>query len=369
MKSKKIIVAGLCLSLLSACGSSSDSKKVATNPINSGDYQIVIPFESSDARQVHVEYNRGDYDIMAVGKGLMEYSKAYFDPDSYYVQEGQLLNRDTLAVGTVYGDKEGILGFKSSDNTYGLNPEKGSKIPISSTQTITSGSSTVPIIDVFEIDFYQSLSDNAEITGLSFAIVLNPNITDAAGKAVTIKDKQLKTLGEEAARNLIAYLETLPQVGTKMPIMISLFKANSSDSALPGTFLEYGYGKDGIDSFTAVSEDQAIFPSDSATTLDSVTSTQFDSFKQSLHLFLPNDIGVVGKGKFKDSKLNELSITITAQTKTYTECVALVQYTKDLLDTFKSKDIAITVNVKNNNETFAMLQRQSGSSDVNVIME
>lgn len=368
---KRKLIAVLLVFALAGCSSGSSSKKknTATEAINDDEYQIVIPFQSSDARQTHTEFNRGEADIMSVGKGLMKYSQKYFSTSSYYVQEGQLLDRDTLQTGTTSTDKEGLLGFKSSTNTNGLNPKVGSSLPVSDSQTITTGNSTIPIVDIFEIDFYNSLDTDADIEGVSMAIVLNNTITDAAGTSVSVSNSKLKAIGEDAARNLLTYLQTLPEIGGKKPVMIALFKADSSDQSLPGTFLEYGEGKSSIDSFTEVNEKWAVFPSDTASNLDSVDSSAITKIQDSLHDFLPNDVGIVGKGKFEDTKLTELSITITAQTKTYTECVALTQYMKELLSENISTSAQVTVKINNNLETFAMMQRAANSSDITVIMQ
>lgn len=359
--------------LLFGCGGSDEEESVvSTKPVNEGDYRIAIPFQSSNARQTHVEFNNGrEVNIDAVGEGLLRYSKERFSTSSYYLQEGQILDRDTLQVGTTLEDKEGILGFKSAENPYGLNPEKGSSIPVSSSVTIEVGTAehkTIPVIDVFEVNFIQDLEKDAEIKGISLAIILNPTIVDATGATHTIADEQLKTLGEEAARFLFTYVKSLPSVASDTPIMIALFRQDSSDTTLAGSFFASGYGEKSIDQFDDIDEKWVIFSSDEAAKLDGQISSQFDAVKKALFQYLPNDIGMVGKGLFIDNQLDQLQIDVTTRAKTHTENVGVVQYIRELLANFTSSDYAISVRINADLEYYAMLSRSKGSSDTSVIM-
>ncbi|MDF9823757.1 protein involved in sex pheromone biosynthesis [Breznakia sp. PF5-3] len=370
----KIIVFLCMIILLSACGSDSsgDSKVNVTEPIVAGDYKILSSYASSNSRQTHVEFNRGWYDRETIGKGLMHYSKQHFSPDSYYLMEGQILKRGDLQINVPEGpevDKEGLLGRKSSENEHGLNPESDSSFLISKTpeQTIKVGRSTTPIVDIFEIDFTKEASSDPEIDGISLAIVLSPNVLDAQDKEHAISDDVLFTIGEEAAITLVDYLRKMPEIGNKTPIYITLFKAESSDDSLPGTFIAEAYAKDSV-SMSKLNEEWMIFSSENATKKDAVIAQQFDALKNELFMIVPNDIGVVGKGKFVDDKIDTLQITITSQAKTYTESSAIIQTVNESLNNFENDDIEISVRFYNDGEAYAMIKREKGTKDTTVIM-
>lgn len=359
----------LLVGLFAMSGCSSDDEStdatIVTQAITEDGYRIAIPFKSSDMTKVHVDYNRGYYDIEAVGKGLQRYAKEYYKTSDYYLQDGQLLTRDNTVSST---NTERLLGRKSGDNPFGLNPENGSSLPISNSQSIIVGNSTIPIVDVFEYDFITDLSENADIEGLAFGIVLTSTVTDADGNTHTINDDQLRIIGEEAGRNLLTFIKDMPEVSNNTPIMIALYNNNSEDSNLGGTFFAVGYGRSSIDSFQSVNEQWAIIPSDSASDLDAQLVSQFNSVKNALFKFLPNDIGMIGKGFFIDNQIYELQLTITTQGKTYVQNAALVQYVNELLSNFSGDSYSITVKVNANTETFAMLHRERGSSSVTAIM-
>lgn len=360
----------LCMVLfLSACGSKTKEKtSIVSEPIVAGDYKILNSLASSTARQTHVEFNRGWYDREAVGKGIMAYSKSHFSPDTYYMMEGQIFAREDLQPGVVENQKESILGRKSSDNEYGLNPEIGTTFTINDAgETITVGRQTVPIRDLFEINFTKEASDDPKIDGISLAIVLSSAIYDDKDQEREISDTILFKLGEQAAITISDYLHKLPEIGNKVPIYITLFKASSTDDSLPGTFIGESYGKDSI-SMQPLNEKWVIFSSDEATEMDAIVAQQFDSLKNDLYMLIPNNIGIVGKGKFMDDKLDSLQITITTEAKTYTESSAIIQRTNELVNNFDSNEFEISIRFINDDEAYAMIRRDKGDDETNVIM-
>lgn len=360
----------LCLSGCNGKEDEEENEITVVEALNEGDYRIATTFAYSDARQTHIQFNRSGYDVDAVGEGLLRYSKEYFDPDKYYLQEGQILTRNTLQAGLVYGDKEGLLGSKSTSNPYGLNPEEGMSLPAEDGVSITAkagSGGTIPVIDVFEVNFVTELSEDAEIKGISLAIVLNPNVVDAQGKTHIISDTNLKTYGEEAGRNLVAYLKKQPGISSKTPILVALFKAESSDESLPGTFISVGYGKGNVNSFTDVNESWIIFPGSVAESADSALLAEFNSVKEKIYDFLPNNTEIIGKGFFVDNRIQKLLISIHMQAKTYTEKLGVTQYTYELLSQFTNTDMEISVQIKGDDETYAMIKREKGSSKCEVI--
>ena len=366
MKKTTKLLLSLCFILtLFACQDNDNEEGVIkTSPVSEGGYRIAMPFESSDATQVHIDFKRSDYDVNAIGKGLQKYAKEHFSPNKYYLQDGQLLDREDLI-----GGSDSLLDRKSTKNPYGLNPEIDFKLPISDTETIEVGKSTIPVGDIVEYNFLSETGKNAEIEGVAFAVILNEKVVGKDGKDYKIDDEQLKILGEEVARNLMTYVKDKPEISANTPILITLFKAVSDDANLPGVFIAQGYGKNNIGSFSDIDEKWAIIPSENASKLDPQIVSQFDSMKKALFGFLPNDIAIIGKGFFVDNGLDELYITVTTQGKSQIQNESVVQYTKELLNGFSSNSYRIIVKIKANDETYAMFQRERGSNDVQAIME
>ncbi len=370
MKKYSAIILAFLL-IMSGCTTKDTEQEttITTKPVTSDGYRIVIPFSESDATQTHITFNRSGYDVMAAGEGLMRYSKEYFSVDNYYLQDGQLLDRDQLQVNTYFGDQEGLLGFKSDENPYGLNPEKGSQLPIDETTSIAVSGQTIPIVDIIEYNFHKTSDASQEIEGISLAIIVNRNVLDEQGNKYVISDENLQIIGEEASRNIVSYIKSMPEVSSKTPIMVALFSAESSDSNLAGHFFSSGYGVSSIDQFKAINEQWVLYPGDVASTLDPSVSSQFEALRKSLHMFLPNDVSIVGKGLFLNNQLNQLDITIQTQAKTYVENLALVQQVDQLLTNFTGDYYGIHVTFQSNTESFAVIQREIGSQNTTIIMQ
>ena len=354
--------------LVSACSSGSNDKKdedktIVSDALTEGDYRIITSKSSSNTRLTHADFNRGASGL-DVGKGLMENSKKHFSVDSYYLSEGQLIRRGELQ-GGIDSNKEVLLRHESEENSYGLNPKIDADFKVSNSTTIKSVNATIPVSDVYELNFKKS-AESSEVDGISLCIVLNPIVMDKDGVEHTMSDDILFQYGSEQAMKLINFLRKKPEVGNSTPIYIMLYNRNSSDLTLPGVFIGEGYGKDNI-SLTKISEKWAIFPSDRATSLDSITAQQFNAVKKELQMIIPNDTGIVGRGKFVDDRLDTLQITITAQAITYTEISAIVQRMNDLMNTFDSDGYEIIITIVNNNEPIAMLKRNKNTRDVIVI--
>lgn len=366
MKTKLIWLFCLLL-LVSACDQGSDKKdedqSIVSGALVEDDYRIITSQASNNTRLTHAIFNRGASGL-DVGKGLIEHSKQHFSVDSYYLSEGQLIARSELQ-NTVGLSKEVLLGRESEENSYGLNPRVNSDFKISNTQTIKVATSTVPVVDIYELNFKKSV-DSSEVDGVSLCILLNPNLEDEQGSEYIMSDDILFQYGSEQAMKLINFLRKKPEVGNSTPIYITLYSMNATDLTLPGVFIGEGFGKDNI-SLSKMNEKWTIFPSDQASKLDSISAQQFHAIVKELKMIIPNDTGIVGKGKFVDDRLDTLQITITAQAVTYTEISAIIQRMNDLMNTFDSNEYEVFVIVMNNEEPIAMLKREKNSNDVNVI--
>lgn len=351
MKARSLLTLGLCgmLVLLSGCEKSEEETPetmVETQALESGDYGATLPFLSSDARQQHQIRSRSLVDSLYIGTGLLNYAKPHFSTSNYTMQEGQFLAYDELA---------SLLGRQSETNPDALNP--ASDAPFETGNGSVNGA--VLVRDIYEVDFIR----NQETSGIALAIAFNTIVGDNDTK---VNDTQLQAFGEEAARNLVTYMRKMPEIGDSMPIYVALYKNTSSESTLPGSYFSEAYFEGRSASFSGINEQWVMFPSDDATTLDNSTAVQFTQVKASLAGYLPDDVSIIGKGRFADNKLRELHITVEMYAKTATEALSLTQYLKSQLSNFSSLDYKIQVEVRCQDETIATMVRAIGDKDVNV---
>lgn len=355
MKMNKWIAACLCgcILLVSGCSNKDEENPetlVETQALEEGDYGATLPFQSSDSRKQHAIFSRSLVDSLNIGTGLLKYSKEHYSPKSYTIEEGQFLG---------YYELSNLLGRESADSD-GLNPASGTSFETG------NGAVTAPVIvqDIYEVDFLKS----QEVSGISLAIVFNPSVSDNASgeNSKLIKDEILQAFAEETSRKVVTYMRKMPEIGDTMPIFVTLYKGSSSDETLPGTFFSKAFFEGRSSSFTSISEQWVLFPSDTATSLDGSVATQFLQVKNSLNGFLPDDVNIIGKGKFEDGKLSELRITVNMYAKTATEALSLTQYLKAQLANFSSHEYKIQVEVRCQDDTIATMVRAAGETNVNV---
>ncbi len=342
------------LLVLSGCEQPKDetNQDVLINNEIAGEYNYVLPYGNNDVRQIHNLYKRSTLDVEAVGRGLLDISKEYYSPDEYLVQDGVVVGYNQLIP---------LLGRTSSDNTYGLNPESGSEFENGEGTKIKDA---IIVRDIFEIDFLKPSEADYDLKGLSFAVVLNPeqDVDDGLfGTKVTITDEVLMNYAKEIGTRFEQYLRTKPEVGD-LPILVTFFKAGSSDANLPGSFFAKVMYDGKTPKFESINERWELFPSSKSMELNPVVASEFNALRDKLHLFLPETVGVIGKGLFIDNKLQELNITVTIQAKTYLEIEGVVQYLASLSDGFVDQDYQLQFVVKSNEDTKAVLEKQPGKA-------
>ncbi len=363
MNPKTWLVSILCVMMLLVSGCNNDSNNQSdtenssdeTKAINEGDYSALLPFTPSDAGQKHAQMQTNLSDTLTIGTGLMELSKEYFSSKTYAFRGGKYLDYNTLDASA---DKSGLLGRTSRTNANGLNPAVGDEFPTDDgTKEITE--SDILLLDIFEYDWY----DGDELGGLSLALVFNDKIGTEPDEA-TIEESKMKVYAEECARKLVNYLrKSKPEIGNDTPIYVALYNTASDDASLPGTFFEEAFFKSKTNAeFSAINEQWVLFPTQTASKLDSTNATYFDRYKASFEEFLDQDIDMIGKGHYMDNKLTSLRMDIKLHAKSADEVIAAVQLLDERLSIFTSTDYKITVVVKAEDVDVATITRAKGSS-------
>lgn len=344
----KLMIGMFCIVLLCACSKTEENvdTMIETKALESGEYGTTLPFVSSGSRQQHQLRSVSLIDNLYIGTGLLNYSKAYFPVNNYTIQEGQFL---------IYDELSNLLGRESQNNSDALNPASGTEFDTG------NGKVKDPVLvrDIYEVDFIR----DKECKGVSLALVLNGFVGEQETK---ISDSRLQAFGEEAARKLVTYMRKMPEIGDSMPIYIALYKNTSTESTLPGSFFSEAFFEGRSASFSGIDEQWVMFPGDEASKLDNSTVAQFTQIKNAFSNFLPDDVSMIGKGKFTDDKLSELHITVEMYAKTATEALSLTQYLKSLLSTFSSLDYKLVVEVRCQDITIATMVRAIGDKDVEV---
>lgn len=392
MRLHKSFMLILCMALFgSACSNHESNEQdqiTEIRPIISGEYGYALDYEASDTRIVHNSYRSSKYDPQMMGYLAQQLAKKYFNPNEYLIQEGNIVSASELERYDSDGSARGLLKFKSASNSEGLNPEK--KIAISNGFG-TDMYNPILVSDLYEIDYVKQENGQYEYAGFTFVIVLNKYVlyseaelnsdgsvkTDENGdvnlksglQTTQVSKEQLFTYGSvEAGQRLVNYLRNNhPEVGN-LPIHVVLYMAPANDSKTPGVVIGESYVTDRSSSYTPIQQEWIYLPSDSANAMNGVIASQFNQMKQSLFKHFPTDVGLFGIGLFEDNTLSKLELSVNMQAKTYIESQSLIQYVVQLCSLFTDTSYSIQVDIKSDDKTVALLTRQKGSSNIEIML-
>ncbi len=319
------------------------------------EYPIVGEFNPGSTRNYHGTY-LGSYDIIEIGKELIERSKNHFEVKDHFLQEGQIIDSDRLGA---------LVRRESPTNPYGLNPQSGSQFDIGNGILLDD---PVLVADVVEVNFYKSANNQLNLAGMSVAIVFNQIQKIETSISVTtyeIDDERMLQYAMDVGRKLESYLRTLNQVGD-IPIYIGLFTTRSVDSSLPGNYMADGYFVARSGQFSKLNQKWLIFPSNEATMLDGNTSSFFNGFKQTVQTLIPESTGVMGKGYFENDQLKFLKIDVQMVAKSFMEVKATTQMIAQMIQRFENNRVHVLVEIKTLSNTIALIERIPLQDKVNV---
>ncbi len=358
-KLKMMMACVLAVFALGACddqdlGSRSETQTIATD----GDYAAVLPFHASDARQKHTSVISDQGERFNIVTGLMELSKSHFNPNDVAFKESQFLTYDILDASDY---STGLLGRASDSNPDGLNQRRDESFD---TGNGSSANGIAPLIDIYELDWYSG----SDLSGISLAMVVTAETVDSDNNSVSISQERLKVFAETQGKKLNSYMrDNFPEISRNLPILITVY-CLSDDATLPGNFIQQAYFTSNSANFTDIDEEWLLLPSDDFEELDADVSSQFSTLKSGLSGVSPDDVFIVGKGRFVSGALAELNITVNLHAKTGAEAIALAQYIYGQTSLFTSTNYEISIDISSDNDHVAVIKRSAGSGDAQITM-
>lgn len=357
MKAAKLILSFLMIFALNGCFKEEESTEESGTVISSqsaDQYTKLIPYDLSEARYWHGNA-MSRMDAIKVEKGLERRVKHVFSVKEYIQSAGLLLDAS---------DVQMLQRRESDDYPYGLNPPLGS---FTVTDAISIESPYL-IYDVIEMDFY-GMENTQELSGIALAILMNSTVTtnqDGQEATVSIPLERLYSYGSNAGRKLERYMRQLTNVEADCPIYISLYASSAANSSLPGVFIGEGTFTGRSGQFSFIDEQWAIFPSGQAESLDAALYSQFVSIKNSIHDFLPENVDMIGLGRFEDEQIRSLEIDINVQAKTYSEISALAQLVAKQCDELDTSLMDLNIEIKMFDKTYFTMIKNQGDTEMSI---
>ncbi|MFJ5790191.1 CamS family sex pheromone protein [Lysinibacillus sp. NPDC093197] len=338
------------LFFLAACSEDEDDnnqEKMYISSIQKKEtYEIQQPAKLNVARGLIVSNMNNTLNINEIEKGLMNLSVNYFSPSSFYMQEGQYLDKNMIRQWLARKTEEGL----------GLNP------PIeNSTGNVLEDEKANPLIlsHVLEQNYINKKS--GKIEGIALAISLNEyydiRVSDDKGLIYTDQVKvdnnnddvnDVGNYGKKIAEAIVKDIrknEAMPNV----PIYLTLYQESNKNDILPGIFLAETFiaeSKDKIDKWTDIDKKDYTFPSDALYSLDQDTYNKLLSFKEEIQKnFKHLNPKAFGKLRYEDGKLADIKIEVHAPLINDTELIGLLQFISTKLNSILFDYVPVTIRI------------------------
>lgn len=328
-------------------------------------YQTILPFEPSEARGLVVNNIDSRYDLSEFETGLMRIAQNNFDADKYLFQEGQYLDKNTVRLWLNRKFTDSQLkeeGLKASENI-GLNPLNPGK------SSSKSSNEKYPIYLAHILEHNYLVKDDkgtVKLGGVVIGLAMNSVYYYQTVKYGPTYEKKIdhakvEKEGKKIAEEVVKRLRKIKGLKT-VPITIALFEQEKRSSVVPGNFFAYAHaskGSSNIEDWKKVKEEYVLFPSDTSTEKYRENDTAFKNFKQDVEDYFPNFNGIIGKGFYVDSQLQELSIDIPIQFYGKTEAVGFTQYVAGLVMEYFPNYITVQVSITSVNGPEALIVRKA----------
>lgn len=314
-------------------------------------YSTIMPYAESKSRGLVVSNMATKYDVAEVEKGLMRLSQNEYPTDQYYFQEGQYLDGKTISSWLA----------RSNQTEQGLNPddqgltgkEKAQKAPVYLTHIV-------------EQNYLIREGNTMKLGGVSIGLALNSiyYYTEVDYGPVfeqQLSDAQITENGRRIAEEVVTRMRSMPGLAD-VPITVGLFKQNSRNAIVPGTYFSYGVAQEGttVSDWAPINEEYVTFPTSSSSDQYRDTDTAFRNFKQDVETYFPNYTSVIGTGFYKDDYLQKLTIDIPIQFFGKAEIIGFTQYVAGLVNThFIAEDLPVEINITSIEGEQALIKREA----------
>lgn len=317
-------------------------------------YRTILPYEESASRGFVVSNMATKYDVKEVETGLLRISQNEFSPDKYLFQEGQYLSVNTL--------KDWL--DRSSKTKGGLNPSDEGL-----TGEEKAKNAPVYITHIVEQNYLIKEENTVKLAGISVGLALNSiYYYQKEAYGATYEEKltqaQIEENGKRIAEEVVNRMRQMDGLAD-IPIVVGLFKQNSRNAVVPGTYFTYSTAPAGknVSDWKPIDEEYILFPTAESEEKYRDLDTIFRNFKQDVETYFSNYTGVIGTGYFKDKQLQKWTITIPIQFYGTSEVIGFTQHLAGLVKNHFNSSMNVEVQVNSLNGTEALLIKKPGEEE------
>ena len=317
-------------------------------------YRTILPYEESASRGLVVSNLATKYDMKEVETGLLRISQNEFSPDKYLFQEGQYLKGKTISSWLARSNQTKD-GLNPSDE--GLTGEEKAK------------NAPVYITHIVEQNYLVKEENTVKLAGISVGLALNSIYyyqKEAYGATFEeqLTQAQIEENGKKIAEEVVNRMRQIDGLAD-IPIVVGLFKQNSRNAVVPGTYFTYSTAPSGknVSDWKPIDEEYILFPPAQSEEKDRDLDTIFRNFKQDVEKYFSNYTGVIGTGYFKDKQLQKWTITIPIQFYGTSEVIGFTQHLAGLVKDHFNSSMNVEVQVNSLNGAEALLIKRPGEEE------
>lgn len=392
MKKRTLVIVGLSLVLV-GCGpddnepSSSkentsthnDVKQIATDKNVQGDnYRTILPFKESQARGLTQENMANTYNGEDFETGLLNISKQVFPTDDYLYQDGQFLDKKTIQAYLEpkltkseldeMSDKE--KEERKATENLGLNPSVHGE---TDEEKIAKNSPQV-LSNILEQNFYDNGDTSGKkLKGMTIGLAMNQVYYYQKEKygetfSVDLDKKKVEKQGQEMAEEMLSRLRENEKL-KDIPITFAIYMQSGKDQITPGAFVSYATSEENgeaLKEWNTVNEQTVLVPSGEAADLNEQFNSNFRDFNHSLQSYFTNFTQAVGKAKFKDKKLQSLTVDLPIDYYGKAELIGITQYVTQLAEKDFGDVEEYEIHIKDGNESRALITKTKDDKEPKV---
>ncbi len=314
----------------------------------------------------------------AYEEGLLRISKKIFPTDQYFLQEGQIIDEDTMT---------SWLGRETKDNPDGLNPvleedqtsetttenaqaanDQAENQSTTNEQVVVDAAATpIYLAQIMEKDIMVEDGDNFKMGGIVVGLAMNSEYSYTDANGVVHKQEismgELRERGKAYANIIVGRLRNTKELRS-VPIVVGIFKQAPSTSVVGGSYVLSGVSREGnyVSDWTEHNDVRVALP----VAKDAEGNDQykyFDDFSNQIINFFPNLNGVSGEGLYVDGALASLKINIVSQFYQQTEITALTQQVTDSAQKNLPEGVNIEITINSAAGVESYIGRQAGAKE------
>lgn len=392
MKKRTLVIVGLSLVLV-GCGpddnepssskentsTQNDVKQIATDKNVQGDnYRTILPFKESQARGLTQENMANTYNGEDFETGLLNISKQVFPTDDYLYQDGQFLDKKTIQAYLEpkltkseldeMSDKE--KEERKATENLGLNPSVHGE---TDEEKIAKNSPQV-LSNILEQNFYDNGDTSGKkLKGMTIGLAMNQVYYYQKEKygetfSVDLDKKKVEKQGQEMAEEMLSRLRENEKL-KDIPITFAIYMQSGKDQITPGAFVSYATSEENgeaLKEWNTVNEQTVLVPSGEAADLNEQFNSNFRDFNHSLQSYFTNFTQAVGKAKFKDKKLQSLTVDLPIDYYSKAELIGITQYVTQLAEKDFGDVEEYEIHIKDGNESRALITKTKDDKEPKV---